>query len=816
MINRFSEGTRWLRKRINRSRLAAHLFGHNIAKGTAEGPGLIMIQVDGLSRTQMEAAMEKGRLPFVRRLIQERHFSLESFYSGMPSTTPAVQGEIFYGRRCAVPAFHFLQRRTGRAAKMYEADVASKLGAKLEEEAGRPLLHGGRSYSNVYRAGAARSRYCAEDFAPNAIFRKLHPLKSLLLGLVYLPKILRMCGLALLEFALALVDLGKGLYRRRNFIKEFQFVPTRIAVCVLLRELIRFRVLLDIERGERIVHANFLGYDEQAHRRGPDSAFAHWSLRGIDGAIRDIYRAAHRSDFRDYEIIVYSDHGQERTESFERRNGRPLQAAVSEVFGEGPTEGLEVWQRPPPVPELMGQTVERCEAFLGLKRDETKGSRFVPDDDNQIVLTAMGPIGHIYVPKDLSDSEKTDYARRLVAAGVPLVLVRTGGGVARAFNGQGEWELLKDKENVFWAGHPFLREVAQDTDELCRHPDAGDFVISGWDPAQPALSFPLENGAHGGPGPEETHGFLLLPDRIRRWYLTHLPATVRRVRGEELRTIACHYLGDDGPREERVAPHAPRSEADTSHRIMCYNLHSCRGLDGKVRPERIARVINACDPDLVAVQEVDAHRSSSGSQDQAHLIARHLRMEHVFQTMLEKEGEGYGIAIFSKYPFQEIRAGFLTPAARRREGRGAICLRIIPDQGRPFYFINTHFGLGRAERREQAARLLGEHWLGGIPEGEPVILCGDFNSRPRSRVYHRMTDSLRDVWAGTGDGVRARPGFPSIMPLFRLDHIFLSEHFEVRQVEVPRTTTAKVASDHLPLCAELELRHPDDENASNF
>ncbi|MFP4261292.1 MAG: endonuclease/exonuclease/phosphatase family protein [Opitutales bacterium] len=804
MISRVSEGTRRLRKKISRSRLAAHLFGHKVARGSSEQPGLIMLQVDGLSRTQMEAALKKGRLPFLKRLIEERHFTLESFYSGMPSTTPAVQGEIFFSRRGAVPAFHFLQRTTGRAAKMYEADVATEMGAKLEQEAGPALLEGGRSYSNVYRAGAARSRYCAEDFAPNAILRKLHPLKSLLLSLVYAPKILRMLGLALLEFALALVDFFKGLYRRRNFIKEFQFVPTRIGVCVLLRELIRFRVLLDIERGERIVHANFLGYDEQAHRRGPDSAFAHWSLKGIDDAIRDIYRGAHRSDYRDYELIIYSDHGQERTEPFERRNGRSLRAALSEVFADGRTAGLEVWQRPDPVPELMGQTVERCEALLGLRGGETRHTRLTPDVANQIIVTAMGPIGHIYVPRELNDREKAAYARKLVAAGVPLVLFPGKHGVTRAFNSQGEWEVLKDQKHVFGADHPFPDEVAQDTEELCRHPDAGDFVISGWDPVRAALSFPLENGAHAGPGPEETHGFLLLPDRIRRWHIAHLPGTARRVRGEELRKIALHYLGDDGPRVERVPEAPPRPGADSSLRVMCYNLHSCRGLDGKVRPERIARVINACDPDLVAVQEVDAHRASSGSQDQAHLIARHLRMDHVFQTMLEKEGEGYGIAIFSKYPFQQIRAGFLTPAARRREGRGAICLRILPEEGRPFYFINTHFGLGRGERTEQAARLLGEHWLGGIPADEPVILCGDFNSRPRSRVYRRLTQSLNDVWQEVGD-VRARPGFPSVLPLFRLDHIFLSDHFEVRQVEVPRTRTASVASDHLPLCAELSL-----------
>lgn len=269
-------------------------------------------------------------------------------------------------------------------------------------------------------------------------------------------------------------SLGGCAPHHNSFVCD-KFVPTRIGVCVLLRELIRFRVLWDVERGERVVHANFLGYDEQAHRRGPNSAFAHWSLRGIDRAIRDIYRAAHRSDYRDYELIIYSDHGQERTEPFERRHGRTLWDALSEAFAEGAAADLKIWQCPPPIPELVGETVERCEAMLGLRRSEDKKSHLVPDLENQIVVTATGPVGHIYVPRELSDAQKVAYARKIVSAGVPLVFFRFGENTVRAFNSAGDWDLLADKESLFGARHPFLEEVASDTDQLCRHSEAGNF-----------------------------------------------------------------------------------------------------------------------------------------------------------------------------------------------------------------------------------------------------------------------------------------------------------------------------------------------------
>jgi endonuclease/exonuclease/phosphatase family metal-dependent hydrolase len=61
-------------------------------------------------------------------------------------------------------------------------------------------------------------------------------------------------------------------------------------------------------------------------------------------------------------------------------------------------------------------------------------------------------------------------------------------------------------------------------------------------------------------------------------------------------------------------------------RIMTYNVHSCRGTDGKLDVGRIAAVIAQSRPDIVALQEVDVRRTRTGSVDQAHAIAERLGM----------------------------------------------------------------------------------------------------------------------------------------------------------------------------------------------
>jgi endonuclease/exonuclease/phosphatase family metal-dependent hydrolase len=181
-------------------------------------------------------------------------------------------------------------------------------------------------------------------------------------------------------------------------------------------------------------------------------------------------------------------------------------------------------------------------------------------------------------------------------------------------------------------------------------------------------------------------------------------------------------------------------------------------------------------------------------------------MGHAFHAMFEEQKERYGIAIFSKHPFTLVKSGFLTLAAPRlfREARGAIWVKLEFEGRPPVHFINTHFGLGLKERRLQAEELLGNKWLAGIPENEPVILCGDFNSSPRSTACRLLRGHLRDAQESL-PGHTPRPTFSSVKPFTRIDHVFVSRHFKIDRVEVPDTPAALLASDHLPLCVELTL-----------
>ncbi|HLS27599.1 MAG TPA: endonuclease/exonuclease/phosphatase family protein, partial [Opitutales bacterium] len=249
-------------------------------------------------------------------------------------------------------------------------------------------------------------------------------------------------------------------------------------------------------------------------------------------------------------------------------------------------------------------------------------------------------------------------------------------------------------------------------------------------------------------------------------------------------------------------------------RVVTYNAHGCVGVDSKLSPARIARVLSRHRPNIVALQEIDVGRERSGGIDQASKIAELLRMNYHFFPVVEEGEEKYGLAVLSFFPIREVKTGWLPGLIDKPklEPRGAQWLE-LDCGGEKIQLVNTHLGLRKLERRQQVRALLGEEWLGKLPDDEPVIICGDMNALPFSYVHTEISGRFPDVQILTREQ-RPRRTLYGRYPLGRIDHIFVSPHFEVRRVEVARTTLARVASDHLPVFTELKLPEPVSGSAS--
>jgi endonuclease/exonuclease/phosphatase family metal-dependent hydrolase len=815
MIYQLEVGYRRLRRWVNRSEWILSLLGFNKQATTDHKTGLLIIQIDGLSHHQFQTALGNNRLPFMAKLINNEHYHLHDCYCGVPSTTPAVQAELFYGVKAAVPAFSFKSQDTHKVVRMDRYQGAFDVEQRLKSQA-EPLLKGGSSYANIYQGGATEANFCSSSIGWSGLMNMASPMTIMMFVLLNIYSFLRVALLMLLEFLLAFIDFFRGLIDRRNLFRELLFVPTRVAVSILLRELVTIGTKLDVARGLPVIHLNFLGYDEQAHRRGPSSQFAHWSLKGIDDAISRIWHAAKSSSRREYEIWIYSDHGQQETVPYSSLHGETVGEAIARVYA----DFSDTHVAPQTVKQDAGIESRRIKYLGGgwfqklfplLKEMQTS---ILTEEEyaEQVTVTSMGPMGSIYPAQSLSAKQREILAETLVKdTKIPLVLACGLRGQVKAWNRSGVYLLPKDGAKIFGKQHPFLHEVSQEMIDLCQHPEAGELLISGWSVDKPYCTFAMENGSHGGPGMEETHAFALLPSD------TPLPQKVKfYLRPLDLYEMGLHILGRKKQKHENIkyrvkSSFSPKSTSTSDKpdvntlRLMTYNVHSCRCMDGRLSTPRIARVIAQYQPDIVALQELDAGMSRTEYIDQAHAISQYLEMAFHFHPAIHLEEERYGNAILTHLPLKLVKAGNLPLIINQPlfEPRGAIWVSIEVN-GISVQIINTHFGFRPVEHMPQVNALLGDRWLGSANFQQPIILCGDFNFFPNSGAYKRVIEYLGDAQLQL-KGHRPINTFSGRFPRARIDHVFTNSLLEVTNVQVPRTDLTRSASDHLPLIIDLKL-----------
>jgi len=125
----------------------------------------------------------------------------------------------------------------------------------------------------------------------------------------------------------------------------------------------------------------------------------------------------------------------------------------------------------------------------------------------------------------------------------------------------------------------------------------------------------------------------------------------------------------------------------------------------------------------------------------------------------------------------------------------------IAIEGHALHVYNVHLGTAILERRHQAQRLaaivLDRHVAG------PKLVVGDFNEWMRGLATTLLTEKLNSV--DLRNYLRRRRTYPGLFPVLHLDHIYYAGRVEVVRIELPRTRLSLVASDHLPLVADLRV-----------
>jgi endonuclease/exonuclease/phosphatase family metal-dependent hydrolase len=227
-------------------------------------------------------------------------------------------------------------------------------------------------------------------------------------------------------------------------------------------------------------------------------------------------------------------------------------------------------------------------------------------------------------------------------------------------------------------------------------------------------------------------------------------------------------------------------------RVATWNIHAGVGLDRRRQPVRIAAVLDAIDADIVALQEAPLDAATCA------MLERNGGYRVVVAPTLRHRGEPFGNALLTRLPL--ARSTLVDLSHGHREPRVAIDAEVHDAAGRPLRVLATHCGLAGRERLAQIRRLAE---LLGDDAALPGVLLGDFNE-PRangSRLRHLQHASNATP-----------PTFPAVLPFLSLDRIFACGGLELRELRTWRGARAWLASDHLPLVAEIHRNGPSNPN----
>ncbi len=226
--------------------------------------------------------------------------------------------------------------------------------------------------------------------------------------------------------------------------------------------------------------------------------------------------------------------------------------------------------------------------------------------------------------------------------------------------------------------------------------------------------------------------------------------------------------------------------------VASYNIHRCIGLDGRNDPERIARVIEELEPDVVGLQEVESRFGGSLDMHQLNYLAEETGFHAIAGSTVLRADSHYGNALLTRHRVREVRTHDVSVA--RREPRGILDVD-LDVRGKRLRVLVTHLGLGSRERRCQTRLLLDA--VAAHPD-EPVVILSDFNE------WFPWRKPLR--WMHARLGRPPAPNtFPAGWPLMALDRIWVAPKRNLLSLTVHKSRLARFASDHLPLRAEVQL-----------
>lgn len=504
-------------------------------------PGVLFLEIDGLSKPILELAIREGYVPNLASWIESGSHQLIEWETDLSSQTSASQAGILLGNNTNIPAFRWFDREKKEIVASSSPKFVAELEKKLSNGEGL-LSEGGASRGNLFSGDAPNVMTTASTVTDISRFHTsefyayfLHPYNFV-----------RTIVLTIWDIIVEIWQFRKARQQKVTPILDKshrggKYPILRAFMTVVMMDLNIYTLLGDLFAGVPSAYATFVGYDEVAHHSGVESTDALEVLEKIDRQFARLERALEQAP-RPYFLVVLSDHGQTNGATFKQRYDITLEhfvqhLATDKYSVQGAIDVHEDWKQlnvflseaisydKSAITRSLGRALEEKttdgEVILGPEGEMIETEDQQSEQFAHLVALASGNLGLVYstriderAPMEVIEKIYPGLLEGLAGhEGIGFIMVKSevNGPVALGENGKYYLDENRVEGENPLAG--FGSNVVSHLKRTNSFPDAPDILVNSfYDPEKnEGAAFEELIGFHGGMGGYQTRPFILSP-----------------------------------------------------------------------------------------------------------------------------------------------------------------------------------------------------------------------------------------------------------------------------------------------------------------
>ena len=478
-------------------------------------PGVIIIEIDGLAYDVLCEAIDKGYMPTVKSMLDNKSHTLRMWETDLSSQTGASQAGILHGNNEDITAFRWVEKENDN--QIMECSGAIKV-KTLEERISNGdglLVDNGASRSNLFSGDTDNVIFT---------FSKITDLQKLYNKAWFsiFSNSSNFARIVLLFFAEMILEIiSQIMYRALNIQprirRKLSYIPTRAGTNVFMREINTGTLIGDMMIGDiDVAYSTYLGYDEIAHHSGVRGRDAGFSLKGMDKQIaRLIY--GNKYSPRDYEFVIQSDHGQTNGATFKQRYGESFEDFIKSLLPQDIAMYAKMSSNEEHYAETFVPFSKQIDSIKNRSREEEKKEL----SDSEVIVLASGNLAMIYLtqwrhrltyeeidelfPELISEIVKNEY--------IGFILVRSSERGDLAIGKNGTYYLDTNEIEGENPLEGFGDNIVQHLKRNSSFKYSPDILVNSFYDSEndEVCAFEELVGSHGGAGGSQSKPFILYP-----------------------------------------------------------------------------------------------------------------------------------------------------------------------------------------------------------------------------------------------------------------------------------------------------------------